>query len=51
VALIEPIQQRRLVFENDPGQVLEILRQGGEKANVVAEETLKLAKKAMKQDY
>lgn len=51
VALIEPIQQRRLVFEKDPAQVLEVLREGTAKANVVANETLRLAKKAMKQDY
>jgi tryptophanyl-tRNA synthetase len=51
VALIEPISQRRQVFEKDPGQVLHILREGTEKANVVAEATLQLAKKAMKQDY
>jgi tryptophanyl-tRNA synthetase len=51
VELVEPIRQRRLVYEKDPAQVLTILRQGTEKANVVAEETLKLAKKAMRQDY
>jgi tryptophanyl-tRNA synthetase len=51
VALIEPIQQRRLVFEKDPAQVLTILREGTAKANAVAQETLALAKKAMKQDY
>lgn len=51
VALIEPIRQRRLVYENDPGQVLAILKAGTEKANHVAEETLKLAKQAMRQDY
>lgn len=51
VALIEPIRQRRLVYEQDPGQVLQVLRAGTEKANQVAQETLKLAKKAMCQDY
>lgn len=51
VALIEPIRQRRLVFEKDPGQVLKILHEGSEKANVVANETLALAKRALKQDY
>lgn len=51
VNFIEPIRQRRLVFENDPAQVLAILRKGTEKANVVANETLRLAKKAMKQDF
>lgn len=51
VDLIEPIRQRRLEFEKDPGQVLEILREGAKKANDVASETLKLAKEAMKQNY
>jgi tryptophanyl-tRNA synthetase len=51
VDLIEPIRQKRLVFEKDPAQVIEVLRKGTEKANVVAEETLALAKRAMKQDY
>ncbi len=51
VALIEPIRQRRLIFEKDPAQVLAILRDGTARANAVTEETLRLAKAAMKQDY
>lgn len=51
VDLIEPIRQRRLVYENDPAQVLAILREGTRKANEVANETLALAKKALRQDY
>ncbi len=51
VALIEPIRQRRMVYESDPGQVLAVLREGTEKANQVANETWQLAKAAMKQDY
>jgi tryptophanyl-tRNA synthetase len=51
VALIEPFYQRRQVFEKDPGQVLDVLRQGTEKANAVANQTLLLAKKAMQQHY
>ncbi|MEO8402470.1 MAG: tryptophan--tRNA ligase [Gammaproteobacteria bacterium] len=51
VNLIEPFRQRRLVYEADPGQVLEILREGTARANSVADETLALAKKAMKQDF
>ncbi len=51
VELIEPMRQRRMVFEKDPGQVLKVLQEGTEKANVVAQETLILAKKAMQQDY
>lgn len=51
VALVEPMRQRRLELEKDPGEVLNILRQGTARANAVAEVTLQLAKKAMKQDY
>jgi tryptophanyl-tRNA synthetase len=51
VELIGPIQKRRDEFASDPDQVLKILRQGSEKANRVAEETLRLAKIAMKQNY
>ncbi len=51
VNLIEPIRQRRLVFERDPAQVLSILQEGTARANVVANETLRLTKQMMKQDY
>ena len=51
VNLIEPIRNRRQLYEKDPGQVLSILKEGTEKANVVAEETLRLAKLMMKQNY
>ncbi len=51
VALIEPMRQRRLAFEKDPGYVLKVLKEGTARANVAAEETLYLAKQAMKQDY
>jgi len=50
-ALIGPIRDRRQHFEQRPNDVLDILKQGTRKANEVAEETLWLAKKAMKQDY
>jgi len=49
--LIEPIRTRRREFEARPDDVMDALRIGTRKANVVAEETLALAKKAMKQDY
>jgi len=49
--LIEPIRTRRRQFEQRPDDVLAILKQGTARANVVAEETLALAKAAMKQDY
>jgi tryptophanyl-tRNA synthetase len=50
-AFLEPIRARRAAFEKDPGAVLEVLRQGTARANAVAEETLMLAKKAIKQDF
>jgi tryptophanyl-tRNA synthetase len=51
VSFIEPIRQKRMTFEKDPAQVLKILHDGSEKANVVANETLRLAKEAMKQNF
>jgi tryptophanyl-tRNA synthetase len=50
-ALIEPIRTRRRHFEQRPDDVIDALRRGTMRANAVAEETLYLAKKAMKQDY
>jgi tryptophanyl-tRNA synthetase len=50
-ALLEPIRQRRKQYESNPAGVLEVLKAGTKRANVVAEETLQLAKKAMKQDF
>jgi tryptophanyl-tRNA synthetase len=50
-ALIDPIRTRRRQFEQRPDDVLDVLREGTRRANVVAEETLALAKQAMKQDY
>jgi tryptophanyl-tRNA synthetase len=51
VHLIQPIYERRKHYENDPAEVLAVLRKGTEKANAVAEETLRRVKEAMKQDY
>jgi tryptophanyl-tRNA synthetase len=50
-AFIEPIRTRRKHFEERVDEVLDALREGTKRANAVAEETLYLAKKAMKQDY
>ena len=50
-ALIEPIRSRRKQYESRPDDVLDALRTGTRRANVLAEETLALAKRAMKQDY
>jgi tryptophanyl-tRNA synthetase len=49
--LLEPIRARRKHFEQRPAEVLDALRTGTRQANVIAEETLQLAKAAMKQDY
>lgn len=49
--MLEPIRQRRKPFEENPGDVIEVLRDGTKRANVVAEETVTLAKKFLKQDY
>jgi tryptophanyl-tRNA synthetase len=49
--LLDPIRTRRKQFEDRPDDVLDILRAGSRRANAVAEETLQLAKAAMKQDY
>jgi tryptophanyl-tRNA synthetase len=49
--LIEPIRTRRKQYENRPDEVIDVLREGTRRANVVAEETLAMAKKAMRQDF
>src|SRR5687768_12928688 len=49
--IIEPIRTRRKQYEARPADVLDVLRRGTKRANEVAEETLALAKAAMKQAY
>ena len=51
VALIEPMRQRRLALEKDPGHVLTVLREGTARANALAGQTLRLAKAALRQNY
>jgi len=51
VALIEPMRTKRVQYEKDMAYVADILRQGTAKANVIANETLKLAKEKMQQVY
>lgn len=51
IALIEPMRQRRMEYEKDMAYVQTLLKEGTAKANIVADETLKLAKEAMKQRY
>jgi tryptophanyl-tRNA synthetase len=48
---IGPIRTRRKKHESSPGDVIEVLRQGTRQANEIAEETIALVKKAMKQDF
>jgi tryptophanyl-tRNA synthetase len=52
-ALIGPMRERRAALEGERGdaRVLEILRSHTAKANVVAEETLYMAKQSMKLDF
>jgi tryptophanyl-tRNA synthetase len=50
-ALLEPIRTRRGHYEQRPADVIDALRLGTRKANAIAEETLALAKAAVKQDY
>ncbi len=50
-ALIEPIRQRRVALQKDPGHVLRVLQEGTRRARAVADETLQLAKKYLRQDY
>lgn len=49
--LLEPIRQRRKHYENRPDDVIDALRKGTRRANEVAEQTLALAKRVMRQDY
>jgi tryptophanyl-tRNA synthetase len=49
--IIGPIRTRRKHFEDRPDDVLDALRVGTVRANAVAEETLALAKKCLRQDY
>lgn len=51
VNVIEPLRQRRLQYEADLHQVIALLKQGTDKANAAANETLLLAKEAMHQRY
>jgi tryptophanyl-tRNA synthetase len=51
IELTKPMRERRAIYENDPEQILKIIREGNAKANAVAEQTLKLVKEKIKQDY
>jgi tryptophanyl-tRNA synthetase len=49
--MLTPMRERRKMFEDKPEEVDKILKEGTEKARLVAKETMKLVKKAMKIDY
>ena len=51
VEITQPMRERRKIYEKDLGEVLQILKQGTEHANKIAEDTLDKAKTFMKQDY
>lgn len=52
-ALLEPIRQRRTEYDKPGGEdfIIDVIREGTKRANAVAEETLHLAKQAMKLDF
>ncbi|WP_242392969.1 tryptophan--tRNA ligase [Anaeromyxobacter oryzisoli] len=50
-ALLEPIRERRRALEARPDTVIDVLRDGTRRANAVTEETLALAKHALRQDF
>jgi tryptophanyl-tRNA synthetase len=52
-ALLEPMRTRRAEFETPGGDdhIIDIIRDGTRRANIVAEETLYMAKRAMKMDF
>jgi tryptophanyl-tRNA synthetase len=49
--LLDPMRERRKQFETQPDYIVQVLKEGTEKANTIAEETLRKAKAAMHQDY
>lgn len=49
--LLEPMQARRQEYEKDPAEVLRVLEKGAEKANEVANQTLKMVKEAIHQNF
>lgn len=51
VELLAPIQKRHAEYEKDLSQVLKVIKQGAEKANAVAEDTLRRVKEAVGQVF
>lgn len=48
---LEPIRKRRSWYRKDPSLVITALRDGTKKAQIVARETMRLVKQALKQQY
>jgi len=51
VALLEPMQKRRAEFAGNEDHILSVIREGAERANVIANKTVHAAKEWMKQVY
>lgn len=49
--LLEPIRLRRRQYETDPAQILAILADGADRANAIAEQTLKAVKDRVHQSF
>lgn len=49
ISFIEPIYRQRIELEKDTNNVISVLRAGSEKANILANSTLKQAKNCMRQ--
>jgi tryptophanyl-tRNA synthetase len=50
-AFLEPMRERRKLYANDEGELINIIRKGTKRANEYAENTLMQVKQAIKQDY
>lgn len=49
--ILDPIRVKRAELEKNPGEVIRILSDGSERAQVVAAETLREVRKAMRLNY
>lgn len=49
--LLAPMHERRKAYANSPDYLLQVLRQGAQKANVIASETLEKVREAIGQRY
>lgn len=49
--MLEPMRERRIVYQNNPKRVDEILLSGTEKARLAAKETMQEVREAMSMNY